>query len=192
MPDPELLREWHPLDHTPAPEYIPRYWDGPHVGKRLAEALRTLRHMPINGCPAGFTNSWPAILLEYSDRTAYEDDPVCKAERAAESNWTKSRPSSTEIARMETVIVWPARYLGHVPQLLRTVQAVAVARAREPRHRARGTQAWASWSARAAMEQGRPCSHRRRAAARCGGGVLRRFYALIRQERRMPGARSIP
>jgi hypothetical protein len=32
---------------------------------------------------------------------------------------------------METAIVWPARYLGHVPQLLRTVQAVAVARARE-------------------------------------------------------------
>jgi hypothetical protein len=88
MPDPELLREWHPLDHTPAPEYIPRYWDGPHVGKRLAEALRTLRHMPINGYPAGFTNSWPAILHEYSDRTAHEDDPVWKAERAAESNWT--------------------------------------------------------------------------------------------------------
>jgi hypothetical protein len=42
MPDPELLREWHPLDHTPAPEYIPPKWDGPHVGKRLAEALRTV------------------------------------------------------------------------------------------------------------------------------------------------------
>ena len=41
------------------------------------------------------------------------------------------RPSSIEIARMETVIVWPARYLGHVPQLLRSVQAVALARARD-------------------------------------------------------------
>src|SRR5215468_7301551 len=68
---------------------------------------------------------------ECSDRAAYEDDPVWKAERAAESNWTKPRPSSIEIARIETAIVWPARYLGHVPQLLRTVQAVAVARARE-------------------------------------------------------------
>jgi hypothetical protein len=48
--------------------------------------------MPINGYPAGFTNSWPAILHEYLDRTAYEDDPVWKAERAAESNWTKPRP----------------------------------------------------------------------------------------------------
>jgi hypothetical protein len=32
---------------------------------------------------------------------------------------------------LETAIVWPARYLGHVPQLLRTVQAVALARARD-------------------------------------------------------------
>jgi hypothetical protein len=131
MPDPEFLRDWHPLDHTPAPEYILPQWDGPHVGKRLAEALRTLRYMPVNGCPVGFTNSWPAILHEYSDRAAYEDDPIWKAERAAESNRTKPRPSSIEIARMETAIVWPARYLDHVPQLLRTVQAVAVARARE-------------------------------------------------------------
>jgi hypothetical protein len=131
MPNPDLLREWHPLDHTPAPDYIPPQWDGPHVGKRLAEALRTLRHMPINGYPAGFTNSWPAILHEYADRTGYEDDPVWKAERAAESNWSRPRPSSIEIARMETAIVWPGRYLGHVPQLLRTVQAVALARSRD-------------------------------------------------------------
>jgi hypothetical protein len=131
MPDPELLRKWHPLDHTPAPDYIPPQWDGPHVGKRLTDALRTLRYMPVNGCPAGFINSWPAILHEYSDRAAYEDDPVWKAERAAGSNWTKPRPSSIEIARMEMAIVWPARYLSHVPQLLRTVQTVAFARSRD-------------------------------------------------------------
>src|SRR6516225_2244337 len=34
---------WHPLDGVPAPEYIPPAWDGVHAGKRLAEALRTLR-----------------------------------------------------------------------------------------------------------------------------------------------------
>ena len=32
---------------------------------------------------------------------------------------------------METAIVWPAHYLGHVPQFLRSVQAVALARARD-------------------------------------------------------------
>jgi hypothetical protein len=56
MPDPEALRDWHPFDHTPAPECYPAAWDGPHVGKRLAEALRTLRYMPMNGYPAGFPN----------------------------------------------------------------------------------------------------------------------------------------
>jgi hypothetical protein len=130
MPDTEILREWHPLDNRPAPEYIPPQWDGPHVGKRLAEALRTLQHLPVNGYPAGFTNSWPAIVHEYADRAAYEDDPIWKAERAAESNWTRRRASSIEIARMETTIVWPARYLGQLPQLLRAVQAVAFARSR--------------------------------------------------------------
>jgi hypothetical protein len=32
---------------------------------------------------------------------------------------------------METAMVWPAHYLGHVPQLLRAVQTVAFARARD-------------------------------------------------------------
>ena len=50
--------------------------------------------MPVNGYPAEFTNSWPSILHEYSDRAAYEEDPVWKAERAAESNWTKPRAFS--------------------------------------------------------------------------------------------------
>jgi hypothetical protein len=31
-------------------------------------------------------NSWLTILHEYSDRAAYEDDPIWKEERAAESN----------------------------------------------------------------------------------------------------------
>ena len=32
---------------------------------------------------------------------------------------------------METAIIWPARCLGHVPQLLGTVQAVGIARSRD-------------------------------------------------------------
>jgi hypothetical protein len=73
-------------------------------------------------------NSWLTILHEYSDRAAYEDDPIWKEERAAESNWTKPRPSSMEIAEMETGVVRPGRYLRHVPQLLRTAGRGAFAR----------------------------------------------------------------
>jgi hypothetical protein len=132
MPDPELLREWHPLDHTPAPEYIPPHWIGTHVGKRLAEALRTLRYIPINGHPKPFGNSWPTYQIEWSDALAQlEADEAQQEQEARAKNWTRIIPSAAEIARMETVVVWPARYLGHLPQLLRTVQAVAVARSRE-------------------------------------------------------------
>jgi hypothetical protein len=132
MPDPELLRDWHPLNHTPLPEYIPPQWDGPHVGKRLSEALRTLRYIPINSYPRAFGNSWPKYQIEWSDALAQlEADEAQQEQDARAKNWTRIIPSATEIARMETAIVWPASYLGHLPQLLRTVQAVAVARSRE-------------------------------------------------------------
>jgi hypothetical protein len=122
---------WHPLSGQPAPEYVPAYWIGPHVGKRLAEALRTLRHLPINGCPAGFTSSWPEYAIEWTDRLAQlEGDREQQEQEAKAKNWTKIIPSSEEITRMETVIVWPARYLSEFPQLLRTVGAVAHARSR--------------------------------------------------------------
>jgi hypothetical protein len=127
---PEDLIEWHPLDHKPAPEYIPPYWIGTHAGKRLAEALRTLRTMPINGVPQGFASAWPEYEQEYADLAQYVDDPQWKAEQAAARNWVKITPTSQEVARMETAISWPGRYLGDVPQLLRTVGAVASARAR--------------------------------------------------------------
>ena len=132
MPDPELLREWHPLDHTPAPEYIPPQWDGPHVGKRLAQALRTLRYMPINGYPRPFGNSWPTYQIEWSDALAQLEADETQQERDARAkNWTRIISSAAEIAHMETAIVWPARYLRHLPQLLLTVQAVAITRARD-------------------------------------------------------------
>jgi hypothetical protein len=50
----------HPLDHTPAPDYVPAFWDGPHVGKRLIGALRTLRRLPTANGPRVFGNSWLA------------------------------------------------------------------------------------------------------------------------------------
>ena len=46
------------------------------VRQRICEALRRLRHMPVDRYLAGYTNSWLAILHEYSDRATYEDDPV--------------------------------------------------------------------------------------------------------------------
>jgi hypothetical protein len=56
MPDPELLREWHPLDHTPAPEFIPPMFDGPHVvsvsPKRCARFVALSRARGHDACTA--------------------------------------------------------------------------------------------------------------------------------------------
>jgi hypothetical protein len=125
-----LLTDWHPLDHTPAPEYIPPNWDGPHVGKRLIEALHTLHKLPSSPGPQQYGSTWPNFARDWADRVQYEDDPTWKAEQSAERNRIKPRPTSIEIMRMEQVIGWPGRYLFHFSQLLRVVQAAAVARAR--------------------------------------------------------------
>jgi len=124
----ELLKGWHPLDGVPLPETAPDRWDGPHVGVRLVEGLRALRRVPMNGHPREFGNSWPEIVREYAERSQYEDDPQWKADQAALGNRIKLRPSSIEIERMEQAIVWPARYLGGMPQLLKVVGVVALAR----------------------------------------------------------------
>jgi hypothetical protein len=132
MADPELLREWHPLDHKPAPEYIPPCWIGPHVGVRLVEGFRVLQRLQMNGHPRAFGNGWPAYQREFTDLVQYADDEEWKADRRAEvrHSWAHVVPSSIEIELMERVIVWPARYLAGTPQLLRTVGVGVVMKAR--------------------------------------------------------------
>jgi hypothetical protein len=56
-----LLTDWHPLDHRPASDYVPERWDGPHVGKRWVDGLRTLMLMPMPRGPQAFGNAWPEI-----------------------------------------------------------------------------------------------------------------------------------
>lgn len=125
------ITTWSPLDGVPAPEYIPASWDGPHVGKRIIEGLRILARLPMARAVAQFFNSWPGFEIEYSERAQYADDPVWKAERAAERNYARDLPSSHEIAHMERTISWPAHYLADVPQLLITVSVVALMRSRD-------------------------------------------------------------
>jgi hypothetical protein len=135
----DLLTDWHPLSGEPAPDYVPSAWDGPHVGKRLIEALRVLRRLPMARGPRVLGNSWPLYSPDYADRAQYEDDPAWKAEQAAEKNRIRLLPIAVEIAHMEEAIVWPARYLTALPQLLHAVQAVALGRSchREIDHIAR-------------------------------------------------------
>jgi hypothetical protein len=127
----ELIHDWHPLDNRPPPDYIPPAWDGPHVGKRLAEGLRTLRLMPTANGPREFGNDWPDWCYDWEDQLAQAEQEQAEQERAHKiANRTRVLPSSVEIAHMEASIAWPARYLKDVPQLLAVVQSVAFLRAR--------------------------------------------------------------
>lgn len=129
----EIVRDWHPLDGGPAPDYIPQAWDGPHVGKRLVEALRTLTNLSIPGASASCGSAWPAYQLqvEFSDLLAMVQADATQQKQDAETkNWTRPIPSASEIARMESAITWPASYLLPYPQFLRAVSQSAHARAR--------------------------------------------------------------
>jgi hypothetical protein len=124
---------WNPLEHTGPPvEFVPAVWDAVHCGKRLVEGLRTLMLLPMPRGPQAFTSAWPEYAHDWSDQLAQAEmdrDQREKVERA--KNKTRLRPSSIEIAHMEQSIRWPLMYVRELPQLVRTVQAVAVAHARE-------------------------------------------------------------
>ena len=127
----ELFRDWHPLDHTPPPEYVPPFWTGPHVGVRLVEGLRTLALLPTRRGPREYGNHWPDWIYEWEDLLAQQEIEQEEKDRAnRKQNWTRLSPSSIEIGRMEQTIAWPARYLRGVPQLLRTIQLVSLSRSR--------------------------------------------------------------
>ena len=68
-----LLTDWHPLDHRPAPDYVPACWDGPHVGKRLVEGLRTLMLMPMPRGPRAFGSHWPTYAHDWVDLLAQQE-----------------------------------------------------------------------------------------------------------------------
>ena len=115
-----------------AGSFVPPSWDGPHVGKRLVDGLRTLMLMPRVQGPRAFTNSWPLYAHDWADMLAQqEDDEADKLRNQREANRTRVQPSSVEIMHMEQIIGWPARYLRELPQIIHAVRAVAVARSRD-------------------------------------------------------------
>jgi hypothetical protein len=98
---------------------------------RLVEGLRTLALLPTRRGPREYGNHWPDWMYEWEDFLAQQETEQEEKDRAnRKQNRTRLSPSSIEITRMEQVIAWPARYLRDVPQLLRTVQLVALSRSR--------------------------------------------------------------
>ncbi|RXG91566.1 hypothetical protein [Bradyrhizobium zhanjiangense] len=110
------------LDETPS------RWSGPHVGRRLAEAMRTLAMLPM-GTGTGRA-IWPPYVYEWDDLLAQQAQGELERTQAMQ-NRIRLLPSSREVQRMEIAICWPAEHLGSKDHLLRAVNAVALAHALE-------------------------------------------------------------
>ena len=119
------------LEYTTAADYVPSYWDGPQVGKRLIEAFKTLALMPGLRLP-NKSGYWPPYAYEWGDLLAQEEaDTDVRESIAADLNRVRILPSANDIGRMEAAIVWPARYLSMRPIVMRIVHSVAFGRARD-------------------------------------------------------------
>jgi hypothetical protein len=103
---------------------IPSTWSGPHVGRRLTEAMRTLRMLPM-GSLAGYGGTWPVYAYEFDDLVAQKQQGELERTQA-QQNRIRLLPSLQEIGRMEIVIGWPATFLNGT-NLARAVNCVAFA-----------------------------------------------------------------
>jgi hypothetical protein len=122
---------WHPLDGVPAPEYVPPFWIGSHVGLRLVQAFKTLAKMPMSFGPQSGSGYWPRYRHEWEDLLAQEEAAKDDTQLRAEAfNRVRIPPTAIEVGNMETAIVWPARYLAARPLIMRAVHRVAAGRAR--------------------------------------------------------------
>jgi hypothetical protein len=108
------------LDDTPA------IWTGPHVGRRLTEAMRTLALLPMPG--VGGYAAWPAYSYEWEDLLAQHEQGELERSQQLQ-NRIRLLPSSREVQRMEAAISWPAQHLAQLPPLLVAVNAVSLAHA---------------------------------------------------------------
>ena len=113
------------------PEWVPPAWIGEHVGVRLVEAFKTLALMPVANGPRMPHNAWPRYKIEWADLLAQKEmERADKELRAAAANRVRLAPSRQDISRMESALVWPARYLQSRPLIMRCLHRVALLRSR--------------------------------------------------------------
>lgn len=140
-----LVEQFCPLDPEP-PYQPPDTWDGPHVQHRFADALETLRKLPMGRLrPAGMRGSWPLFPLDYDafmgrmsadiTRMAVEgklDQEFVAAYQdwTADRNWYRDPPSAQQISYMERALFWPGHYLRGQPELARALNFCGLAQAR--------------------------------------------------------------
>jgi hypothetical protein len=110
-------------------EEVPSKWSGPHVGRRLVEAMRILRTVPMPSI-TGFKPAWPPHCYTFEDLLAQHEQGELERTQHLQ-NRTRLLPSFAEVSRMEIAIQWPAEFLARSFHIIVAVNAVALAHALE-------------------------------------------------------------
>lgn len=112
------------VDELELLDEVPVRWSGPHVGRRLTEAMRTLALLPMG---VGASRAiWPTYCYEWDDLLAQQAQGELERTQALQ-NRIRLLPSSRELQRMEAAICWPAEYLARLVPLLIATNMVALA-----------------------------------------------------------------
>jgi hypothetical protein len=142
--DDVIVEHFCPLD--PGPPYRPpNKWDAQNVQHRFAEALDTLRKLPIGRLyPRGIYNPWPAYALDWNTFMARmsadvesmavegklnQDFVSAYQDWSADRNRWRERPSAKEIGNMERALLWPGRYLSGQHEMARAFNICSLAQA---------------------------------------------------------------
>lgn len=93
--------------YAPEHESIPLRWEPEHVGRRLVKAFTTLDRLPAVRGPRAPGGHWPLHAVEWADQLARAElDADEKRSRDLAQNRSILRPTSAEIAEMETAFDW--------------------------------------------------------------------------------------
>jgi hypothetical protein len=126
-----LMERFNPLDDEPPEIILPSFWSAPHVFVRTADAFGILARMPLGRWgPTGLHNCWPEYYDEWADLLAQLGDFAGEVEKTWEArNRVHMRPSSQELAAMDSALLWPCRYLRGADEQRRALNLVAMANA---------------------------------------------------------------
>jgi len=117
--------KYNPIEDGELDDRPPAVWNGPHVGKRIADAFETLAAIPMRQFGSGASRGlWPAYPYEFEDLIAQQE-----AERITPRP-PRLAPTIEMITRMEMALCWPARYLHDRAELMRAVNLLARERSR--------------------------------------------------------------
>ncbi|PPQ15418.1 hypothetical protein CV770_31800 [Bradyrhizobium sp. AC87j1] len=125
----DALPKFNPLEDAVMEDIAPSVWDGPHVGKRLSEAMRRLRMLPMRAI-AGYSSAWPAYVYEWEGLLAQQEQTELEKTQRMQK-WARLLPSYSDVTRMEIAIYWPAHFLAQAEHLIRAVNLVAIGHSME-------------------------------------------------------------